>query len=255
MDQTLDREPADVSSEYDADTVELQLSPEQIEWLSRAYQVGITPPRPIAATPEPPEAVPRPVATAPSPAETILAPAAPALDVLQPVPHSAAGFPAGRVHALRSGRAALLACLATVICLSGGAAYLAASGEQTLPAPAPVEAIVTSQAPIPRSAESPGSDAPAPSAATESNTPVHFANPFDASEVFEFPPGTSKADAHKAVAGMLLERARDRLRSSPNRAVSVHQPAAGCPSSRRYGDAVPSNCSTSPANCCGKGGL
>ena len=37
--------------------------------------------------------------------------------------------------------------------------------------------------------------------------PLRVANPFDATEVFEFPSGTSEADAHEAVAGFLLERA------------------------------------------------
>jgi hypothetical protein len=40
--------------------------------------------------------------------------------------------------------------------------------------------------------------------------PVRFKNPFDRSEVFEFPPGTSPAEARQAVAQLLMERARDR---------------------------------------------
>jgi hypothetical protein len=40
--------------------------------------------------------------------------------------------------------------------------------------------------------------------------PLRVANPFDATEVFEFPAGTSEADAHEAVAGFLLERATRR---------------------------------------------
>jgi hypothetical protein len=40
--------------------------------------------------------------------------------------------------------------------------------------------------------------------------PVHFANPFDASEVFEFPPGTTEAEAREAVADFLIERAMSR---------------------------------------------
>ena len=40
--------------------------------------------------------------------------------------------------------------------------------------------------------------------------PLRVANPFDASEVFEFPAGTSEADAHEAVAGFLIERASRR---------------------------------------------
>jgi hypothetical protein len=37
--------------------------------------------------------------------------------------------------------------------------------------------------------------------------PVRVANPFDASEIFEFPSGTSEADAREAIAGFLMERA------------------------------------------------
>jgi hypothetical protein len=40
--------------------------------------------------------------------------------------------------------------------------------------------------------------------------PVRFSNPFDASEVFEFPPGTSDEQARQSVAAVLLQRARDR---------------------------------------------
>jgi hypothetical protein len=40
--------------------------------------------------------------------------------------------------------------------------------------------------------------------------PVRYANPFDAVEFFEFPPGTSREYARAAVAEFLLDRARDR---------------------------------------------
>lgn len=40
--------------------------------------------------------------------------------------------------------------------------------------------------------------------------PVLFRNPFDASEVFEFPPGTSRDAAREAVSKMLIERAMER---------------------------------------------
>jgi hypothetical protein len=41
--------------------------------------------------------------------------------------------------------------------------------------------------------------------------PVRFANPFDQAEVFEFPPGTTEAQARDAVAAVLLQRGQDRL--------------------------------------------
>jgi len=40
--------------------------------------------------------------------------------------------------------------------------------------------------------------------------PLRVANPFDATEIFEFPAGTSETDAHEAVAGFLIERATRR---------------------------------------------
>jgi hypothetical protein len=40
--------------------------------------------------------------------------------------------------------------------------------------------------------------------------PLRVANPFDASEIFEFPAGTSEADAHEAISGFLIERAARR---------------------------------------------
>jgi hypothetical protein len=54
----------------------------------------------------------------------------------------------------------------------------------------------------------------APSGAEHSaeslDSPVRFSNPFDASEVFEFPSGTSDEQARQSVAEILLQRARDR---------------------------------------------
>ena len=40
--------------------------------------------------------------------------------------------------------------------------------------------------------------------------PLRVANPFDASEIFEFPAGTSEADAREAISGFLIERAARR---------------------------------------------
>ncbi len=40
--------------------------------------------------------------------------------------------------------------------------------------------------------------------------PVRVTNPFDSSEIFEFPYGTSEADAREAIAGFLVERAVSR---------------------------------------------
>lgn len=54
--------------------------------------------------------------------------------------------------------------------------------------------------------------APAPAQVQDRRTPVRVRNPFDAAEVFEFPPGTSQAEAHDQVAAVLRKRAEERLR-------------------------------------------
>jgi hypothetical protein len=51
----------------------------------------------------------------------------------------------------------------------------------------------------------------APAAYTQPQRPlVHVTNPFDASEVFEFPAETTEAEARNAIAELLLQRAHDR---------------------------------------------
>jgi hypothetical protein len=47
-------------------------------------------------------------------------------------------------------------------------------------------------------------------AGTDPGMPVRFTNPFDPTEVFEFPTGTSEEEAHAAVADLLVNRARER---------------------------------------------
>jgi hypothetical protein len=51
----------------------------------------------------------------------------------------------------------------------------------------------------------------------QAGEPLRVANPFDASEIFEFPAGTSDADAREAVAGFLLDRASRRGVSGSHR--------------------------------------
>jgi hypothetical protein len=75
--------------------------------------------------------------------------------------------------------------------------------------------LATARAPAGATAEPPGVSAtlavfPAPQAHVASEVQVTFANPFDATEVFTFPAGTTEADARDAVATLLLNRARER---------------------------------------------
>jgi hypothetical protein len=50
----------------------------------------------------------------------------------------------------------------------------------------------------------------APTPVTVAEPPVRIVNSFDKTEVFEFPAGTSKADARAAVADILMKRALER---------------------------------------------
>jgi hypothetical protein len=75
----------------------------------------------------------------------------------------------------------------------------------------------------------------APAGAAEpQGAPVRIRNAFDVTEVFEFPNGTTKSEARKAVAELLLSRARDRLtvgvalrqtaNLQPDRGAALQQP-------------------------------
>jgi hypothetical protein len=54
-------------------------------------------------------------------------------------------------------------------------------------------------------------DERAPAAPSSDSEPVRIKNPFDRTEVFEFPAGTGEAEAREAVTKLLMERAHDRL--------------------------------------------
>lgn len=80
---------------------------------------------------------------------------------------------------------------------------------------------VAAPAPMPDWVAEPAEPPPPPEPAPE---PVRFRNPFDKTEVFEFPPGTTKAEARDAVAQILLDRAAERRAADPKlRKKHVHK--------------------------------
>ena len=93
------------------------------------------------------------------------------------------------------------------------------------PAPAPAPAFA-STAPLAKVAPA--------GPAEPQGAPVRIKNAFDATEVFEFPPGTTGSESRKAVAELLLRRASDRraeglaLRHAgnrhPDRGTEIRQP-------------------------------
>ena len=101
---------------------------------------------------------------------------------------------------LRSGRVGLLVHVLLYGGLLLGIAYVRQIGD---------EPIQVAQKVDPEPARVAQERAPtAPSADSET---MRITNPFDRTEAFEFPPGTSIAEARAAVAKLLAERAHDRL--------------------------------------------
>jgi hypothetical protein len=125
------------------------------------------------------------------------------------------GAPRGSAASTRPPRFGMFfAIVAAASALLTAVVYLA-SARVRRPDPVAPRAVAAPAAPVsvtpPRPSSSPSTDA----------TPVRFVNPFDRKEVFEFPPGTSAADARQAVAELLSQRAGERqslLTKVPHRA-------------------------------------
>jgi hypothetical protein len=165
--------------DVDDDTIEIMLSPEQMRGLSSAAAAAADATAGLTATPR--------AAVASGTLQTNTAPQ-PSSTPKSPQHH----WPAGGIAAIVGVTVVLgtLAALGAIAQRSTERQRVAAA----VPAPAPVLTMpVAQQEPVAQSAE-----------------PVRFKNPFDHSEVFEFPPGTSQLEAREAVAQLLMERARDR---------------------------------------------
>jgi hypothetical protein len=101
---------------------------------------------------------------------------------------------------------------ALVLGITAASGWRALVGQPTVPAPA--VAIAVRLAPAPEPNEQPQGPA------------VQVINPFDATEVFEFPAETTESEARNAIAELLLQRAGERRRLGLNlrRASNRHQP-------------------------------
>ena len=172
-----ERDPAEFADDTDEDTVELELSPEQSLALSRAAEEAYAAANPVESTHE----------RAP-PASLSVQEASEA-----PQPHRTARWGNG-MSSWMLGMGGVLATAVTIAIWA--AAHRAAEPHRSTPT-------ATIDVPV--------STAPAATLpAHPQQPPVRFTNPFDASEVFEFPPGTSETEARQAVAELLRQRARDR---------------------------------------------
>ena len=101
---------------------------------------------------------------------------------------------------LRTGRVGLVVRVLLHVGLLVGIAYARQIGEEPIQAAQKVD---------PKPALI--GEARAPAALSADSEPMRIKNPFDRTEAFEFPPGTSEAEAREAVTKLLMERAHDRL--------------------------------------------
>jgi hypothetical protein len=117
---------------------------------------------------------------------------------------------------VRVSRWAAIAAAASVAGVSSGITYLATAQRGAAPVAEPVvmPAVLTESEPG--------------ETIDPADTTVKIANPFDASEVFEFPASMSESDARDAVAEFLLQRARERLGRPP----SLHHADEASPAPR-----------------------
>jgi len=169
------------------DTIEIVLTPEQLLSLERAAEEAK-------------------VAAAPTPAAVVAVPSVVISHPLVPVIVPTLDFAPRLTRRERPWHQTPLAKMAANTLAFVGFAWWSVSqlaGEpQAHHAPVAVAAAKPVVAVHPVVATSP---APPPA------TAVHVVNPFDRSEVFEFPPGTSAEEGRQKVAQILLERARERL--------------------------------------------
>ena len=104
--------------------------------------------------------------------------------------------PASRVRMLRA--PLLILCSVAVGGVIAAGALRESDKRAALPPPPPAAVPVSAPPPEVQVAELPPPE------------PVVLVNPFDATEKFTFPPGTSKADARDQMATLLLQRAAER---------------------------------------------
>jgi hypothetical protein len=159
------------------DTIELELTPEQMQGLSQAAEAArLMAPAPVAVVVEP-------------------GPLAPTLPARRPIVEDAPARRAPQWH--QTPIAKMVASTAVFVAF----AWWSGSRLAGQPQPQPhVAAAVAPAVAIPRPAAVPATPEPT----------VQVINPFDRTEVFEFPAGTSDAESREKVAQILLQRARDR---------------------------------------------
>ncbi|HEY6925841.1 MAG TPA: hypothetical protein VI653_20340 [Steroidobacteraceae bacterium] len=182
----------DFDADWDEDTIEMMLTPADVRLLTQAAEE-----QQWAEDAESPSHPPTTDSILPS------MPSQPTLT------HNPASLARGAL----AGAAGALLIVVAIASLS--AARLTT---ETKPNPPPgTSKLVAATAVVPAAAPA---TAVAPPLVVTAAQPLRFKNPFDKSEVFEFPAGTTLEEARASVADLLRQRALDRHIRPGNRAVS-----------------------------------
>jgi hypothetical protein len=128
----------------------------------------------------------------------------------------AASKPPRRASRAKSLRAPIAVLFSVAVVGVIVAATLRDSDTRVAAVPPPPPAVVPVEAPPP----------PVQAAEAPPPEPVVLVNPFDKTEKFTFPPGTSKADARDQMAAMLLQRAVERGANRPKSRKLAAEPKA-----------------------------
>ena len=201
------------------DTLELFLTPEQIYQLEESARLAVGR-EPRQRSPQPPRLK---VITAPQSKVQALQPVAPMV-VMPRAPNeeerpdapaltkAAQAVPRPRRPAATSifrRRSLFQLLIALLVPAIAVAAMIQVSAFELPIAPLPASAIAR-----PPSSAAPVAQTLTPTTAVAepaiAKPPVKFANPFDRSEIFQFPPGTTRQEARDAVAQILIDRASER---------------------------------------------
>jgi len=175
---------ADFDADPDEDTLEMVLTPADVRSLARAAEeqqraAGVAEPAP------PPPATEAILSNMPS--QTIST-------------HNSASLARGALAGIAAG-------LVIVVAIASLSTTRLTSAAKPNPLPETHKLVAASPAPAPTAA--PAISEPAQPTVAQAQ-PLRFKNPFDKSEVFEFPAGTTLQEARASVADLLRQRAQDR---------------------------------------------
>jgi hypothetical protein len=170
----------------DEDTIEMVLTPADVRLLARAAEEQ----QRAASVAEP---------TPPPPATDSILSSMPSQTTST---HNSASLARGALAGIAAG-------LVIVVAIASLSTTRLTSAAKPNPTPETHKLVAASPAPAPAPTAAPATSEPSQAAVAQAQ-PLRFKNPFDKSEVFEFPAGTTLEEARASVADLLKQRAQDR---------------------------------------------